>query len=140
MNKQTYSNHDIVCSPADRGIKKHVYFSYRGAISFWFYLIPTRLVRIFLKVVRVEISCCQHAFCRYYFKLNCITVKKGDISSLISEKNKSHHLKARKKLNIRDLHSQFFQFLVSYYLLKAFFTSGHVFCAILAFFRSLKGQ
>ena len=33
-------------SPADRGTKKHVYLPYRGAIPFWFYLVPLRLVRI----------------------------------------------------------------------------------------------
>ena len=44
-------------SPADRGTKKHVYLPYRGAIPFWFYHIPLRLVSIFLNVVRVEISC-----------------------------------------------------------------------------------
>ena len=45
------------CSPADRGTKKHVYLPYRGAIPFWFYLVPLRLVSIFLNVVRSEISC-----------------------------------------------------------------------------------
>ena len=44
-------------SPADRGTKKHVYLPYRGAIPFWFYLVPLRLVSIFLNVVCVEISC-----------------------------------------------------------------------------------
>ena len=44
-------------TPADRGTKKHVYLPYRGTISFWFYLVPLRLVSIFLNVVRVEISC-----------------------------------------------------------------------------------
>ena len=44
-------------SPADRVTKKHVYLPYRGAIPFWFYLVPLRLVSIFLNVVRVEISC-----------------------------------------------------------------------------------
>ena len=44
-------------SPADRGTKKHVYLPYRGTISFWFYLVPLRLVSIFLNVGRVEISC-----------------------------------------------------------------------------------
>ena len=27
-------------SPADRATKKHVYLPYRGAIPFWFYLVP----------------------------------------------------------------------------------------------------
>ena len=44
-------------SPADRGTKKHVYLPYRGILSFWFYLVPLRLLSIFLKVGRVEISC-----------------------------------------------------------------------------------
>ena len=44
-------------SPADRGTKKHVYLPYRGTISFWFYLVPLRLVSIFLNVGYVEISC-----------------------------------------------------------------------------------
>ena len=44
-------------SPAYRGTKKHVYLPYRGAIPFWFYLVPLRLVSIFLNVVRTEISC-----------------------------------------------------------------------------------
>ena len=45
-----------VNSPADRGTKKHVYLPYRGTIPFWFYLVPLRLVSIFLNVGRVEIS------------------------------------------------------------------------------------
>ena len=44
-------------SPADRGTEKHVYLPYRGAIPFWFYLVPLRLVSTFLNVGRVEISC-----------------------------------------------------------------------------------
>ena len=44
-------------SPADRGTEKHVYLPYRGTIPFWFYLVPLRLVSIFLNVSRVEISC-----------------------------------------------------------------------------------
>ena len=36
--------------------KKHVYLPYRGTIPFWFYLVPLRLVSIFLNVGRVEIS------------------------------------------------------------------------------------
>ena len=32
-------------SPADRGTKKHVYLPYQRTISFWFYLVPLRLVR-----------------------------------------------------------------------------------------------
>ena len=44
-------------SPADRGTKKHVYLPYLEAIPFWFYLVPLRLVSIFLNVVRSEISC-----------------------------------------------------------------------------------
>ena len=46
-----------VYSPADRGTEKHVYLPYRGTIPFWFYLVPLRLVSIFLNVGRVEISC-----------------------------------------------------------------------------------
>ena len=43
-------------SPADRG--RYTYHMYRGAISFWSYLVPLRLaVSIFLNVGRVEISC-----------------------------------------------------------------------------------
>ena len=48
--KQTFS-------PADRGTEKHVYSTYRGTTPFWFYLVPLRLVSIFLNVGRVEISC-----------------------------------------------------------------------------------
>ena len=44
-------------SPAARSTKKHVYLPYRGAIPFWFYLVPLRLVSIFLNVGHVEISC-----------------------------------------------------------------------------------
>ena len=44
-------------SPADRCTEKHVYLRYRGTIPFWFYLVPLRLVSIFLNVGRVEISC-----------------------------------------------------------------------------------
>ena len=44
-------------SPADRGTKKHVYLPYRGAIPFWFYLVPLKVVSIFLNVGHFEISC-----------------------------------------------------------------------------------
>ena len=44
-------------SPADRGTKKQVYLPYRGAIPFWFYLVPLRLVSIFLNIGHVKISC-----------------------------------------------------------------------------------
>ena len=44
-------------SPAARGTKKLVYLPYRGAIPFWFYLVPLRLVSMFLNVGHVEISC-----------------------------------------------------------------------------------
>ena len=44
-------------SPTDRGTEKHVYLPYRGTIPFWFYLVPLRLVSIFLNVGRDEISC-----------------------------------------------------------------------------------
>ena len=44
-------------SPADRSTKKHVYLPCRGAIPFLFYLVPLRLVSIFLNVGHVEISC-----------------------------------------------------------------------------------
>ena len=48
---------NYLSSPADSGTKKHVYLPYRGAIPFWFYLVPLRLVSIFLNVVRTETSC-----------------------------------------------------------------------------------
>ena len=35
----------------------NVYLPYRGATPFWFYLVPLRLVSIFLNVGNVEISC-----------------------------------------------------------------------------------
>ena len=64
-------------SPADRGTKKHVYFPYRGAFPFWFYLVPLRLVSIFLNAVRTEISCglLPRRFCRYYYKTVLLSKK-----------------------------------------------------------------
>ena len=55
LEQMSFSAHSI--SPADRGTKKHVYLPYRGAIPFWFNLVPLRLVIIFLNVGHVEISC-----------------------------------------------------------------------------------
>ena len=69
----TRKNTKKVISPAARGTKKLVYLPYRGAIPFWFYLVPLRLVSIFSK---------------YIFNFR---------------KNNLHHQKARKKLNIRHL-------------------------------------
>ena len=65
---------------------------------------PLRLVRIFPHVGRVLIS---FGFLPTRFSLillqNCITAKKGDISSSILEKNSLDHQKAPKKLHIRYL-------------------------------------
>ena len=55
-----------------------------------------------LAALKFLVGSCQHVFLRYYYK-NCITVKKGDVSSSILEKNNLHQQKARKKLNIRHL-------------------------------------
>ena len=64
-------------SPAARSTKKHAYLPYRGANPFWLYLVPLRLVSIFLDVGRVEISCGLLPT-RFLLILlpNCITVKK----------------------------------------------------------------
>ena len=71
-------------SPADRGTKKHVYLPYQGTTSFWFYLVPFRLVSVFLNVGRAEISCglLPTRFSTILLS-NCIAVKKDDISSLV---------------------------------------------------------
>ena len=37
--------------------KVHVYLPYRGAISFYVYIVPLSLISIFLYVGRVQISC-----------------------------------------------------------------------------------
>ena len=37
--------------------KVHVYLPYRGAISFYVYIVPLGLISIFLYVGRVQISC-----------------------------------------------------------------------------------
>ena len=37
--------------------KVHVYLPYRGAISFYVYIVPLGLISIFLDVGRVQISC-----------------------------------------------------------------------------------
>ena len=68
---------DCQTSPADRGTKKHVYLPYRGAIPFWFYLIPLKLVSIFLNVVRTEICCglLPNLFCRYYYETVLLSKK-----------------------------------------------------------------
>ena len=74
-------------SPADRGTKKHVYLPCRGAIPFLFYLVPLRLVSIFLNVGHFEIYCgfLPTRFLSILLQ-NCITVKKGSVSSSILEK------------------------------------------------------
>ena len=92
---------------ADRGAKKYVYLPYRGTISFWCYLVPLRLVSIFLNVGRVEISC---GLLPTHFSTillsNCFTVKRRYFKSNF-RKNNSH----RKKLNIR--HSNYEKMLKS---------------------------
>ena len=66
-------------SPADRGTKKHVYLPYRGAIPFWFYLVPLRLVSIFLNVLNFAqkflVGPCQHVFLRFYYKTVLLSKK-----------------------------------------------------------------
>ena len=63
------------------------YLPYRGAIPFWFYLVPLWLVSIFLNVSQVEISC--RLLPNPFFV--DITIKlyycQGDISNSILEKN-----------------------------------------------------
>ena len=78
-------------SPADRGTKKHVYLPYRGAIPFWFHLVPLRLVSIFLNAGRVEISC---RLLPTRIKLYCY--QKRWCLKFNFRKNNLHHQKAGK--------------------------------------------
>ena len=50
-------NADSQISPGGRGTKIYVYLPYRGAISFYVYIVPLGLVNIFLHVERDKISC-----------------------------------------------------------------------------------
>ena len=62
--------------------KVHVYLPYRGAISFYVYIVPFGLISIFLYVGRVQISCGRLPT-RFLFKFSykTINVKKGKISN-----------------------------------------------------------
>ena len=40
-----------------KGTKEHVYLPYRGATSFYVYIVPSGLISIFLDVECVKISC-----------------------------------------------------------------------------------
>ena len=44
-------------SQEGRGTKVHVYLPYRGAISFYVYIVPSGLISIFLDVEYAKISC-----------------------------------------------------------------------------------
>ena len=44
-------------SQEGRGTKAHVYLPYRGAISFYVYIVPSGLISIFLDVEYAKISC-----------------------------------------------------------------------------------
>ena len=46
-----------VISQGGRGTKIYVYLPYRGAISFYIYIVPLGLINIFLHVERDKISC-----------------------------------------------------------------------------------
>ena len=75
----------------------------------------------------------QHVFRRYYYKTVLLS-KKVVFKSSILEKIKT-------KYKTFKWSPQFFQFLVSYERLNAYFyISAQGFCAILALFRSLKDQ
>ena len=87
------------------------------------------------------VGSCQHVFRRYYYKT--VLLSKKVCLKFNFRKNNLHHQKARKKTKYKTFKwsPQFFQFLVSYERLKAYFyTSAQGFCAILALFRSLKDQ
>ena len=49
------SNHNV--SQGGRGTKVHVYLPYRGAISFYAYIVPSGLIKFFLDVKCDKISC-----------------------------------------------------------------------------------
>ena len=46
-----------VISQGGRGTKVHVYLPYRGAISFYVYIVPSGVISIFLDVECDNISC-----------------------------------------------------------------------------------
>ena len=96
----------LLNSPGDRGTKKHIYLLYRGAILFWVYLVPLRLVSIFLNVGHVDVSCGllpTRFFVDITIKLYCCQ-KRWWCFKFNFRKNNLHHQKARKKLNIRHLY------------------------------------
>ena len=51
-------SHIYLFGQGGRGTKVHVYLPYRGAISFYVYIVPSGLVSIFLDVECDKISCC----------------------------------------------------------------------------------
>ena len=81
--------------------KVHVYLPYRGAISFYVYIVPLGLISIFLCVGRAQISCGLLPK-RFLFKFphKTINVKKGKISNSFIGKNQLCHWKGNKKLHI----------------------------------------
>ena len=74
----------LVISQGAERTKVHVYLPYRGAISFYVYVVPLSLISIFLYVGRVQISCGLLPT-RFLFKFpyiaKTINVKKGKISN-----------------------------------------------------------
>ena len=75
-------------SQGAKGTKIHVYLPYRGAISFYVYVVPLGLISRFLYVGRVQISC-ELLPTRFFlkFRYKTIIVKKGEISDSFIGKN-----------------------------------------------------
>ena len=83
-------------------LDRPTYLPYRGAIPFCFYLAPLRLVSRFLNVGALKFLVGSWLI----LLQNCITVKKGGISSSILEKITWIIRKLVKILRIRHLNGQ----------------------------------
>ena len=69
-------------SRGGRGTKMYVDLPYRGAISFYVYIVPLGLINILLHVERDKISCGLQPTCFSRNFLQNYIVKKGEISDL----------------------------------------------------------
>ena len=117
--------------------KVHVYLPYRGAISFYVYIVALSLISIFLYVGRVQISCrlLPTRFC-YNFPIKLLLSKNGEISDSFLAKTTCVI-----RYNTLLWLLWFSKFLLSYERLKTYFqTSAQEICVNLGLFPILKQQ
>ena len=90
------------------GQKYIVYLPYRGAISFYVYIVPLGLISIFLYVGCVQISCglLPTRFC-LNFPIKLLLSKKGEISDSFLAKTTCVIGKVIKKLHITHYYGYF---------------------------------